>query len=190
VNSIADRIQDRELKRSIRHNRVRRAIRLHLPQLLPDYLKMLLGTVVGFEIVTILLRRFTDIDPVWVLAGVALAYSLRAGYYKLKLAVDPDYNVPKCGCAGAVNDRTEVVLRSTYSTLLGVPNTVLGAALYVALLVALLLQQHSAATALAVVAVIGSAYLGYAMVVRIAALCPTCVTIAGLNLLILWQLLG
>ena len=190
MNSIADRIQDRELKRRMLQNRVRRAIRLNLPELLPDYLKMLLGTVVGFGIVTFLLRRFTDVDPLWVLAGVALAYSLRAGYYKLKLAADPGYTIPKCGCAGAVNDRTEVVLQSTYSKLLGVPNAVLGATLYIALLVAVHMQQHSAATALALVALIGSAYLGYAMVVKIAALCPTCVTIAGLNLLILWQLLG
>jgi hypothetical protein len=37
---------------------------------------------------------------------------------------------------------------------------------------------------------LGSAYLGHAMVMRIGAFCPTCVTIAGLNLLMLWQLLG
>lgn len=190
MNLLADRAQDRELRRRIQQARVRRAIKLHLPELLPEYLKMLFGTVVGFGIVAILLRRFTDVDPLWVLAGVALAYSVRAGYYKLKLAVDPDFTVPKCGCAGAVNDRTEVVLQSTYSALLGVPNAALGAALYVALLVAVQLQQHTAAVALAFVAVIASTYLGYAMVVRLAALCPTCVTIAGLNLLIIWQLLG
>jgi uncharacterized membrane protein len=190
VNLLADRARDRELQRRILEARVRRALRLYLPDLLPEYLKMLLGAVVGFGIVTLLLRRFTAVDPLWVLAGVALAYSLRAGYYKLKLTVDPAFTVPKCGCAGAVNDRTEIVLRSTYSSLFGVPNALLGAALYIGLLVALHLQQHTAATALALVAVIGSAYLGYTMVVRLAALCPTCVTIAGLNVLILWQLLG
>jgi uncharacterized membrane protein len=186
MSSIADRIREHEHRQFV----LRAAIRRRLPALLPDYAKMLAGTVVGFGIVTLLLRRFTDVDPLWILGGVALTYSLRAAYYKLKLATDPDFTVPKCGCAGAANDRTELVLRSTYSTFLGVPNALLGSLLYAALLATLQLGQHAAATALAVAALLGSAYLGHAMVVRIGALCPTCVTIAGLNLLMLWQLLG
>jgi hypothetical protein len=51
-------------------------------------------------------------------------------------------------------------------------------------------RPFRAAIGVAVAAVVASAYLGYLMVVRIGALCPTCVTIAGLNLLIVWQLLG
>jgi uncharacterized membrane protein len=189
VSSIADRIRERERERLILRSRVRRAIRLHLPALLTDYVKMLFGTIVGFGIVTFLLHRYTDVDPLWVLGGVALLYSLRAVYYEVKLATDPAFTVPKCGCARAADDRTEVVLRSAYSRLLGVPNAAIGSALYIALLVAVQLEHDHAATALAFVAVAGSAYLGYAMVVRIGALCSTCVTIAGLNLLILWQLL-
>lgn len=186
MSSIADRIHEHERRQLL----LRAAIRRRLPALLPDYTKMLVGTVVGFGIVTLLLRRFTDADPLWILGGLALTYSLRAAYYKVKLATDPDFKVPTCGCAGAVNDRTEVVLSSTYSTLLGVPNALLGALLYAALLASAQLGQHAVATALAVVALLGSAYLGHAMVVRIGALCPTCVTIAGLNLLMLWQLLN
>jgi uncharacterized membrane protein len=186
VSSIADRIREHEQRQLL----LRAAIRRQLPALLPDYAKMLIGTVVGFGIVTLLLRRFTDVDPLWILGGVALVYSLRATYYKIKLATDPNFTVPKCGCAGAASDRTEVVLRSTYSTLLGVPNALLGSLLYAALLVTLQLGQQAAATALIVAGLLGSAYLGHAMIVRIGALCPTCVTIAGLNLLILWQLLG
>ncbi len=186
MSSIAGRIREHERRQLL----LRAAIRRRLPALVPDYAKMLVGTVVGFGILTLLLRRFTDVDPLWILGGVALTYSLRAAYYKVKLATDPDFTVPKCGCAGAANDRTELVLRSTYSTLLGVPNALLGSLLYAALLVTVQLGQHGAATTLAVAALLGSAYLGHAMVVRIGALCPTCVTIAGLNLLMLWQLLG
>jgi uncharacterized membrane protein len=156
----------------------------------PDYFRLLVGTVVGFGILALVLRRFTNVDPLWALIGVVLAYSLRSAYYKRKLAADPTYTLPKCGCAGGVNDHTEIVLRSRYSSLFGISNAVLGVILYTALLVSVLLHLHGVATALAVVAVIGSAYLGYVMVVRIGALCPTCVTIAGVSLLILWQLLA
>jgi uncharacterized membrane protein len=186
VSLPVDRIREHDRRQLL----LRAAIRSRIPALAPEYAKMVVGTVVGFGIVTLLLRRFTHVEPLWILGGVALTYSLRAAYYKLKLATDPSFTVPKCGCAGAVNDRTEVVLRSTYSMLLGVPNAVLGSLLYAALLVTVQLGQHAAATALAVVALLGSAYLGHAMVVRIGALCPMCVTIAGLNLLMVWQLLG
>ena len=178
------------LDREMLQHRIRRAARRRLPAVAPDYFRLLVGTIVGFGIVALVLRRFTTVNPLWVLVGVALVYSLRSTYYKRKLATDPNYTVPKCGCGGVVNDRTEIVLRSPYSTLFGVSNAMLGVILYVALLVSLLLGLHGVATALAVVAVLGSAYLGYVMVVRIAALCPTCVTIAGLNLLIIWQLLA
>jgi uncharacterized membrane protein len=190
MNSAANPVKGRELQRQLLQNRVREAVLRHLPEQLPDYLKMLVGTVIVFGTASFLLRRFTNFNPLWLLVGLALAYSLRSAYYKLRITADPGYAIPKCGCAGAVNDRTEVVLRSRHSDFLGVPNGVLAALLYVALLVAMHLDLHSAALALAVAAVVVSGYLGYLMVVRIGALCPTCVTIAGLNLLIVWQLLG
>jgi len=183
VSSLADRARERELRRRLLGVRLRR----HLPTLIPDYAELLTGTVVGFGIVTILLDRFTSVEPLWVLGAVALLYSLRSAYYEQKLATDPDFVLPNCGCAGRVNDRTEAVLGSRYSRVLGVPVAALGAALYVALLACVGLGAHGAATGLAAFAVGTSAYLGYAMVVRIGALCPACVTVAGLNLLILWQ---
>lgn len=79
------------------------------------------------------------------------------------------------------------MLKSRGSTLFGIPNPVWGLALYVTLLVLVSLQHRTAAEALAVVGVLVSFYLAYAMVVRIAALCPTCVSIAALNVLILVQ---
>ena len=178
------------LDRDLLQHRIRRAARRRLPPIAPDYFRLLVGTIVGFGIAALLLRRFTTVNPLWVLVGVALAYSSRSAYYSRKLAADPNYTLPKCGCGGVVNDRTEIVLRSPYSTSLGISNSLLGVIVYVALLVSLLLGLHEMATALAAVAVLGSTYLGYVMVVRIAALCPTCVTIAGLNLLIIWQQLA
>ncbi len=186
MSLLADQIREHERRRF----QVRAAVRSRVPALAPEYGRMVVGTVVGFGIVTLLVRRFTDVDPLWILGGVALMHSLRAAYYKVKLATDPTFTVPKCGCAGAANDRTEVVLRSTHSSFLGVSNAALGSLLYAVLLVCVGLGQHAAATALAVAALLGSAYLGHAMVVRIGALCPTCVTIAGLNVVMVWQLLG
>lgn len=183
MSSLADRAREREHRRRLFGIRLRR----HLPALVPDYAELLTGTVVGFGIVTILLHRFTSVDPVWVLGGVALLYSVRSAYYEHKLATDPAFVLPKCGCGGRVNDRTEAVLASRYSRVLGVPVAALGAALYVALLACVGLGVHGAVAGLAAFAVGTSAYLGYAMVVRIGALCPACVTIAGLNVLILWQ---
>jgi uncharacterized membrane protein len=186
VSSLADRIRESERRRFL----LRAAIRSRVPALASEYAKMIVGTVLGFGIVTLLVRRFTDVDPLWILGGVSLMYSLRAAYYKFRLAADAGFTVPKCGCAGAANDRTEVVLQSTYSKFLGVPNAVLGSLLYAALLVTVAFGWHAAATALAVTGLLGSVYLGHAMVMRIRALCPTCVTIAGLNVLMVLQLLS
>lgn len=190
MSSVADRSRERERRRRILQQRARQAALRRLPRLLPDYLKMVLATLIGFGFVAWLIRRFTALDPLWVLVGIALFYSLRAGYYKLRLALDPGFTVPKCGCAGAADDRTEVVLRSAYTNLFGVPNELLAVGLYSALLAGVQLDQRMAAAVLAAVAVAAAAYLGYAMVAKIEALCATCVTIAGLNLLILWQLLA
>lgn len=183
MSSVADRAREREHRRRMLGIRLRR----RLPALLPDYAELLTGTVVGFGIVTILLRRFTSVDPLWVLGSVALLYSLRSAYYEHRLATDPGFALPKCGCGGRVNDRTEAVLGSRYSRVLGVPVAALGAVLYAVLLACVALGVHGATTGLAAFAVGTSAYLGYAMIVRIGALCPACVTVAGLNLLILWQ---
>jgi uncharacterized membrane protein len=190
MNSAANPVKGRELERQLLQVRVQRALLRYLPEQLPDYLNMLIGTLIVFGAASFLLQRFTSFNPLWMLVGLALVYSLRSAYYKVRITADPGYAIPKCGCAGAVNDRTEVVLRSAHSDFLGVPNGALAALLYVALLVAVRFDFQNAALALAVAAVVASAYLGYVMVVRIGALCPTCVTIAGLDLLIVWQLLG
>jgi uncharacterized membrane protein len=136
-----------------------------------------------------LLAFIPGVRPLYAYAGFGLLYSLQATYYKYKLSIDPSYTIPRCRCGGQQYDDTEVVLRSKESALLKVPNSVLGSTFYVALAILIHLNRGAAATALGAVAVLLSAYLGYVMVVRISSLCPNCVNVAALNVLILWQLL-
>ena len=187
METISRRVRDLEIQRQLRFNRVRKAVLSRLPALLPEFLKMLLGAVIGFAIVAELLRRFAGVDPLYLLPAVGLLYSLQTAYYKVRLAVDPDFKIPKCRCSVAANDRTELVLRSNQSAILGIPYAVLGVGLYATLLVLVALHQRAAAEALAVAGGLGSVYLGYVMVARIAGLCPICVSIAALNVLILAQ---
>lgn len=187
VSTIARRARERELQRQIRYNRIRTVVRGRLPALLPEFLRMLLGSLLGFAILAELLRYFADVPPLYLLPVLGLVYSMQASFYKYKLAVDPTYKISTCGCAGAADDKTEVVLRSSESAILGIPNSVLGTALYAALLLLVYLQQDFAAMLPAIVAGVGSVYLSYVMVGRIASLCPICINVAALNVLILLQ---
>jgi uncharacterized membrane protein len=187
MSAIARRAREREIQRQIRYNRIRKVVVGRLPALLPEFLRMLLGSLLGFAILAELLRYFAGVPPLYLLPALGLLYSTQASFYKYKLAADPDYEVPTCGCAGAANDKTEVVLRSSESTVLGIPNSVLGTVLYAALLLLVYLQHDAAAMVPAIVAVVGSVYLSYAMVGRIASLCPICINVAALNVLILVQ---
>lgn len=187
ATTIAQRARERELQRQIRYNRIRRAVMGRLPGLLPEFLRMLLGSLLGFAILAELLRYFADVKPLYTLPVLGLVYSLQASFYKYKLATDPTYEVPKCGCASAANDKTDVVLRSSESSIFGLPNSVIGTALYASLLLLVSLQQDVAALLPAIVAAGGSVYLGYVMVGKIASLCPICINIAALNVLILLQ---
>lgn len=159
-----------------------------LPAVLPDFLQMLVGTLLAFWILATLLLHFADVKPLYTLSVLGLLYSLQVTYYKIRLSVDPIYTVPKCRCAGRGSDKTEVVLRSRESAILGIPNSVLATLLYAALFVLVYLGHEGAALPLGILAAVGSAYLSYVMVVRIASLCPTCVNVAAVNALILWQL--
>lgn len=175
----------------MRNDRVRRAAigaARRLPPALGDFLKMLAASVLGFWILTELLGYVSPAEPLYTLPALALLFSAQATFYKLKLATDPDFEIRGCGCGGIRADDTAAVLRSRESAILGVPNSVLGVLLYAALLTAVALDNRSAAVALAVAAALASAYLGYVMVVRLASLCPTCINVAALNVLILVQL--
>lgn len=190
MSEISRIARESELRRRVRNDRVRQAaIRAgqRLPPVLADFLKMLAASVVGFWILTELLALVSPAKPLYTLSAFALLFSAQATFYKLKLASDPDFEIRGCGCGGRKDD-TATVLRSRESAILGVPNSALGVVLYATLLAAVAVDNRNAAVALAVAAVLASAYLGYVMVVRLASLCPTCVNVAALNVLILVQL--
>jgi uncharacterized membrane protein len=143
--------------------------------------------VLAFAVIAALLRYFAGVEPVNLYLALGLFYSMQASFYKYKLSTEPGYRIPKCRCAGVANDKTEVVLRSRESATLGIPNSVFGVMVYVALLALVHWHQDVAAMLLAVLAGLGSVYLSYVMVGRIRSLCPICINVAALNMLILLQ---
>jgi uncharacterized membrane protein len=193
---IARRVRESDHRRQAAFNRSRRALveatsssGQALPKgLLPEYLKALIGSVIAFWILSALLSLL-HARPLYTLAAFGLFYSLQATYYKVRLAADPDFRIPGCGCRGGGADDSEAVLRSGESAILGVPNSVLGAVLYPALVLLAATGHADAALALAILALAASAWLARVMIVRIRGLCLTCINIAALNLLLLWQLL-
>lgn len=187
-NTIARRARERELRRQIRYNNLRKAVVSRLPTALQEFLQTVGGALLGFLIVAELLSYFAGVNPLYTLSALGTLYSMQASYYKYKLSVDPAFTVPRCKCAGVANDKTEAVLRSSESAIFGLPNSALGSLLYPALFVLVYLGHEHLALPLGLLAVVGSAYLSYVMVVRLASLCSICVNIAALNVLILWQL--
>ncbi len=156
--------------------------------LLPEYLRVLAGALVTFGIASELVLRLTDVSPVYVLVGVGLVYSVQITHHRYKLSVDPGHEVTGCACFRTGADNTAVVLRSRESALAGIPNSVVGAVLYAGLALAAYSGQTGIAIGLAAIALLGSAYLGYVMVARLASLCPLCINVAALNVLLLFYL--
>jgi uncharacterized membrane protein len=188
--AISRRVRERDTDRQLLYNRLRKASRSgrRFPALLPEFLQVLLGTVLAFWIIASLLSYFFHAQALYTYAALGLIYSLRATYHKYRLSVDPNYTIRRCKCGGVTNDRTETVLKSAQSAVLGVPNSVLGAAFYCALLFLAYAGYTVPALVLAVLAVAASIQLAHVMVWRIGALCTNCINISALNLLILWQL--
>jgi uncharacterized membrane protein len=189
LTRISRRVREREIRRQILSNNLRRFAAERVPTVISEFFKMLLGSLVGFWIITALLAYIPHAQPLYTLPLFGLLFSFQATYYKYRLAREPGYRIPKCRCPGRENDNTEAVLKSRQSTILRIPNSVLGASLYLGLLLSVHLGRGGTAMSLAVVAVLASAYLSYVMLFKIAALCANCVSIAALNLLIVWQLL-
>ncbi len=180
--------REAEIRSLLLQQRLRNVAR-RLPLALRDYVRMLAAAAVGYGLLTALVAWLTPVEPVYALASVTLLFSGQAASYHVRLARDPDFVIPACGCGAGAKDDTAVVLRSRESTIIGVPNAFLGALLYSALLVAAATGRDEAVVALALVAGLTSAWLGYAMVVRLASVCSLCVNVAALNLLLLVQLL-
>jgi uncharacterized membrane protein len=194
---VSDRVRQRDVERQLLYNHVRKAVvdfcREHrawirTPPLLREFLKTLLGSVLGFWIISGLLAYVFGATPLYSFVAFGFVFSLQATYYKYRLFLDPEYKIPKCGCASAGKDATEVVLQSRESAILKIPNSALGCLLYAGLAVLIYAEYSRAAMLITALAVIVNSYLGYVMIVRLAGLCSICINIFALNMLILWQL--
>ena len=179
--------RESELRTLLLQQRLRNAGR-RLPPALRDVARMLAAAALGFGLLTELLAWLTPVEPLPALTGLALLFSAQATSYSVKLARDPDYEVPGCGCGTSVNDDSTAVLRSPQSRILGIPTSAYGVLLYTGLLVAVVADLPAATVGLALAAGLASLLLGYVMVVRLASVCTLCVNVAALNLLILIQL--
>ena len=197
-NEITRRARERDTERVLLYDRTRQATvatwlaaraRSPYPTLLPEYFKTLAGSVLGFWLLAWPLAGVFDISRLYTYAVLGLVFSLQATHHKYRLAKDPEYRVRKCNCGGARKDSTETVLQSSASSIAGVPTSLLGVAIYVALLVMAYSGHMATAQVLAGVGLLVSAYLGFVMVGKLGALCSTCINIAALNVLIAWQLL-
>ena len=201
IGAISRRAREREMLRQLRYNdarkaavRGRSAVRSYLatrtPALAREFLGTLLGALVGFLVIAELLAHVAGVSQIYTFSAFGLVYSLQSTYYKFKLAADPDFKIPSCRCARRGVDGTEGVLQSRYSTTLAIPNSVYAAVFFVAVPVLAAVAGGRAALPLAVVAIAASSYLSYIMLAKIRSLCATCISIAALCALILWQLLG
>jgi uncharacterized membrane protein len=201
MGAISRRVREREVLRQLRYNDARKAairgrgaVRDYLatrtPALAREFLGTLLGALVGFLVIAELLAHIAGVSQIYTFSAFGLVYSLQSTYYKYKLAGDPDFKIPSCRCARRSVDGTEGVLRSRYSATLGIPNAVYAAAYFVTVPVLAAVAGSRAALPLAVVAIAASIYLSYIMLAKVRNLCATCISIAALSALILWQLLG
>jgi len=196
---ISRRVHQREIRRQILFNDVRKiGLRRNylgsymadrIPVLLPEFLKMMIGSLLALWIIAKLLGYVFHASPLYTFAVFGLIYSVQATYYKYRLSVDPNYRIPKCRCVGYRDGDTETVLKSKESAILRVPNSVFGAVFYSTLLVLAYLKHIEAVRLVATVAVVVSAYLSYVMVVKIGSLCVNCINVGALNVLILLQVL-
>lgn len=166
-----------------------RAVGTALPPLLPEYAKMLGGSILGFWIIA-WCASLVHIPAVWTYLAFGMLYAGQATWYGHKLAIDPAFRIPRCGCTGATEDNAESVLRSESGRLLGVPNAVWALLLYVLMIALVLIDQRLGLRVAAITMVSASATLGFVMIVRIRALCTTCINMAAINVLLLWRVLA
>ena len=196
-NTIARRVREREVRRQILFDRGRKISHKYLTRFMPkrpstlsgEFLKMWLGALAAFWIISGLLAYLPHVSAEIVLLLFGVLFSIQATYYKYRLSRDPNYKIPKCGkCSGRRDDNTETVLRSRNSALLGIPNSWLGVGFYLALLIMVFMRDSAAAIYLAGAGVLASAFLSYVMIAKVKALCALCVNTAALNLLIFLQI--
>jgi len=192
VAVIAANVKQRETRRQLAANQMRKAVRSttsslvgRVPALWGEFGTVMLAALIGCWVISWLLKVVAGIPSIYTLATLGLFYSGQSTYHKYRLQVDPNYQVPRCRCARRESDQTEAVLRHRASSIAGIPNSLLGAILY-ATLIGLRATSHlGAVLPLAVIAVLVGGYLSYVMLFRIRALCLTCVSLSAINVLIL-----
>lgn len=199
VIAVSQRVREREMQRQILRNRIHKGVgprafwRVHFVRrasdLLLEFLKLLVASILGLGIIAELIGYFSGVNPLYILAGFGLFYSLQATYYKYRLARDPNYKVPRCQCADHRYDDTEAVLRSDKGVFRRIPTSATGILLYAAILVLVYFHGVMAAFLLAALGVSVSVYLGYQMLVGTSRLCGLCINIMALNLLVLGRML-
>jgi uncharacterized membrane protein len=191
------RVRERDTERVLLYGRTRRATmrtwlaaraRSPFPTLLPEYFKVLMGSVLGFWLLAWPVSGVFDVSRLYTYAVLGLVFSMQATHTKYRLAKDPEYKVRRCNCGGTRKDATETVLQSDASTIVGIPTSLLGVAIYGALLAVIHSGHTGTAQVLAAVGLLVSVYLAFVMIVKLGALCSTCINIAALNVLIVWQL--
>jgi uncharacterized membrane protein len=194
--TISRRADEREVRRLVWYAHTRRALVDGAsfmddfgnwpPVIWRDFAKITSGALIAFWLIGYLLSA-VGAEPLLVYLLLAFFYSAQSTYYKYRLAVDPDYKIPKCGCSKTPRSvDTEKVLKSTEGELLSwVPNSLLSAIFYAALLTLACAHQLIAVGSLALAACLFSAYLGYVMVYRIGGLCANCINMGALNVLVL-----
>jgi uncharacterized membrane protein len=195
--TISRRAGEREVRRLVWYGHTRRALADGasfiddfgdwFPAIWRDFAKIMSGALLAFWLTGYLLSAAAGVEPLLVYLLLALFYSAQSTYYEYRLAADPDYKIPKCRCAKTPRSiDTEKVLKSTEGELLSwVPNSLLAAIFYAALLTLACDRQLFAVGSLALAACLFSAYLGYVMVSRIGSLCTNCINIGALNVLVL-----
>jgi uncharacterized membrane protein len=195
--TISRRVQERDVRRLVwyGHSRVALAGRgplagvfaERLPAIWADFARMTLGALIAFWLAAYALSWAFGLEPLFVYLALGLFYSAQSAYYRYRLAADPNFRIPKCGCAKTpASVDTEKVLKSAEGELLPwVPNAMLATALYAVLLALAWTGPLVAVGALAAAACLSGAYLAYVMVFRIGSLCANCVNIGALNVLVL-----
>src|SRR5688572_21910489 len=88
-SEIRRRARERDIERLVWYNGTRKATLAaylkaraqgRFPELLPEYLKMLLGSMLGFWLIALLLSYFFHAQPLYTYGVLAIVFSLQASY--------------------------------------------------------------------------------------------------------------
>ena len=122
------------------------------------------------------------LTTILILSCLGLLISLYAFYVKKKMEKDKNYS-PVCDLSDKVS--CTKAMGSEYGSFFIVPNSVWGIGFYALVLLLSILGNIEAVIWLSIVAVLGSIYLAYISFFKIKVLCPLCLGIYAINILIL-----